>query len=274
LAQGVGGGARAAGPIPGDPTALFGKSTAQARSEQNLISYAEKTYRPLRPGEFYSAGFLTENRKLAYGNVLGTVTPEEVATLAPPTTALQFAKIGIVPPKGAAYQVGDSLLIAKRITNYEGYGDIILPTGIAQVVEVSPTQATAVLVQMFYRVHNNQVALPLERFTPGGDQRAVPVADGIEAEVITPRTPDFLTEQQSVLFLNKGRADGVAPGDVFELVRTPQERYDAASTIAQTMAKVQIVRVGEHTSSGLVVRVDQADVKPGTRARQVAKLPS
>jgi len=273
-AQGVGGGARAAGPIPGDPTALFGKSTAQARSEQNLTAYAEKTYRPLRPGEFYSAGFLTENRKLAYGTVLGNVTPEEVATLAPPTTALQFAKIGIVPPKGAAYQVGDSLLIAKRITNYEGYGDIILPTGIAQVVEVGPTQATAVLVQMFYRVHSNQVALPLEHFTPGGDQHAVPVADGIEAEVITARSADYLTEQQSVLFLNKGRADGVAPGDVFELIRTPQERYDAAATIAQQMAKVQIVRVGEHTSSGLVVRVDQADVKPGTRARQVAKLPS
>jgi hypothetical protein len=273
-AQGVGGGARAAGPIPGDPTALFGKSTAQARSEENLVAYAEKTYRPLRPGEFYSAGFLTENRKLAYGSVLGNVTPEQVATLAPPTTALQFAKIGIVPPKGAAYQVGDSLLIAKRITNYEGYGDIIFPTAIAQVVEVSPKQATAVILQMFYRVHNNQVALPLERFTPGGDQRAVPVADGIEAKVITARTADYLTEQQSVLFLDKGRADGVAPGDVFELIRTPQERYDASSTIAQTMVKVQIVRVGEHTSSGLVVVVDQADVKPGTRARQVAKLPS
>ena len=127
---------------------------------------------------------------------------------------------------------------------------------------------------MFYRVHNNQVALPLEHFTPGGDQRAVPVADGIEAAVITARTADYLTEQQSVLFLDKGRADGVAPGDVFELIRTPQARYDAAATIAQTMVKVQIVRVGEHTSSGLVVVVNQADVKPGTRARQVAKLPS
>jgi len=272
--QGVGGGARAPGPIPGDPTALFGKSTAQARSEQNLVSYAEKTYRPLRPGEFYSAGFLTENRKLAYGKVLGTVTPEEVATLAPPTTALQFAKIGIVPPKGAAYQVGDSLLIAKRITNYQGYGDIILPTGVAQVVEVGPTQTVAVLVEMFYRVHNDQVALPLEHFTPGGDQHAVPVADGIEAMVITPRTSDFLTEQQSVVFLDKGRADGVAPGDVFEVIRTPEQRYDAAATTAQLMAKLQIVRVGEHTSSGLVVRVDQADVKPGAHARQVAKLPS
>jgi len=272
--QGPGGGARPTGPIPGDPTALFGKSNAQARSEQMLRAYAEKSYRPLRPGEFYSAGFLTENQKLAYGQVLGDVTPEQIATLAAPTTALQFAKIGITPPKGAAYQVGDSLLIAKRIPTYGAYGDIILPTGIAQVIEVGPTQAVAELRNEFQRVHNGQVALPLERFTPGGDQRAVPVADGIEAEVIQARSEDFLTEQQSVLFLNKGRQDGVAVGDVFEVVRTPEERYDAAATTAQPMAKLQIVRVGEHTSSGLVVHVYQANVRPGDRARQVAKLPS
>jgi hypothetical protein len=272
--EAAGGGARPAGPIEGDPTALFGKSNAQARSEQMLVAYAEKAYRPLRPGEFYSAGFLTENRNLPYGKVLGRVTPEEVASLAPPTTVQQFAKVGIVPPKGASYQVGDSLLIAKRISSYSGYGDIIYPTGIAQVVEVGPTQVTAVVVNEFYRVNNNQVALPLERFTPGGDQRAVPVANGIEAEVIQARTPDFLTEQQSVLFLNKGREDGVAPGDVFEVISTPVERYDAAATIAQPMAKLQIVRVGDHTSSGLVVHVYLANVKPGNHARQVAKLPS
>jgi hypothetical protein len=127
---------------------------------------------------------------------------------------------------------------------------------------------------MFSRVYNGQVSLPLEHFTPGGDQRAVPVADGIEADVIQARTADFLTEQQSVLFLNKGREDGVSPGDVFEVMRTPEPRYDAAATIAQPMAKLQIVRVGDHTSTGLVVVVYQANVKPGNHARQVAKLPS
>ena len=47
---------------------------------------------------------------------------------------------------------------------------------------------------------------------------------GIEAEVVEARSNNVLTEQQSILFLNKGRADGVAPGDVFELWRTPEAR--------------------------------------------------
>lgn len=272
--QAPGGGLRSAGPIPGDPTALFGKTNPQANSEAMLVAYGEKSYRALRPGEFYSAGFLTENQKLPFGEVLGDVEPPQIANLMPPTTANQFSRIGIVPPKGAAYQVGDSLLIAENLTSYAGYGNIIWPTGIARVVEVSPKQTTALVLDQFRRIRIGQVALPLERFTPGGTARAVPVSNGIEATVVQARSSNVLTEQQSVLFLDKGRADGVAPGDVFELWRTPEARYDAAATVAEPMARLQIVRVGEHTSSGLVIRIISADVKPGTSARQVAKLPN
>ncbi len=269
-----GGGARAAGPIPGDPTKLFGRTDPEAASQEDLVAYAEKAYRPLRPGEFYSAGFLTENQNLSYGEVLGDVEPPMVANLQAPTTALQFNRIGIIPPKGAAYQVGDSLMIAARITSYSGYGDVIWPTGMARVTEVGEKQTTAIIINQYQRIEIGQVALPLERFTPSGSARAVPVADGIDAKVIQARSKNVLTEQQTILFLDKGREDGVAPGDVFELWRTPEERWDAAATVAEPMARLQVVRVGDRTSSALVVRVISADIRPGTVAKQVAKLPN
>jgi LysM repeat protein len=269
-----GGGARAAGPIPGDPTKLFGTSNAEGATGDKLVSYTEKAYRPLRAGEFYSAGFLTEDQKLSYGEVLGDVEPPMVANLQAPSTANQFSRIGIVPPKGATYQVGDSFIVARRITSYAGYGDVIVPTGLVRVIGVTPQQATALVLEQYGRIRIGQVALPLERFTPGGSARAVPVADGIEAKVIQARSQNVLTEQQTILFLDKGRVDGVAAGDVFELWRTPQERWDAATTVAEPMGRLQIVRVGEHTSSALVVRVISADIKPGTTAKQVAKLPN
>ena len=40
------------------------------------------------------------------------------------------------------------------------------------------------------------------------------------------------------------------------------------------MATVQVVHVGERTSTARVVRVVQPDIPAGTEARQVAKLPS
>ncbi len=271
VAQGRGA-VRAAGPIAGDPVALFGHPGAQPAAE--LAGYTERSYRPLRPGEFYSAGFLTEDKDLPFGAVRGDVVPMQIATLQSPTTASQFGRIGVIPPKGAAYQVGDSLLIAIRRPTYTEYGDVIVPTGIARVVEVTPDQAIALVLDQFWRIRIGQVALPLERFTPGGTARAVPVSDGIQATVVAARSEAVLQEMQTVLYLDKGRADGVAPGDVFELWSTDEPRWDAANTVAEPIGRLQIVRVGEHTSSALIVRLNTADIAPGTPARQVAKLPT
>ena len=105
----------------------------------------------------------------------------------------------------------------------------------------------------------------------------MPVSDGIEAEVIQARSANVLTEQQTILFLDKGREDGVAPGDVFELWRTPEERWDAATTVAEPMGRLQVVRVGDHTSSALVVQRHLGRHQAGHHGqagRQAAELSS
>lgn len=274
MPAGQGGAVRPGGPIPGNPTALFGRTDDQSRMQDELVAFRERSYSPLRPGEFYAAGFMSEGKSLPYGEVLGDVVPPQIGTLEPATYARQFKRIGVKAPKGATYQVGDSLLLAMRRPTDGAYGDVIVPTGIARVIEVNPSEAIALVLQQFERIVIGQVTLPLERFTPAGNARAVPVSDGISAEVVTKRSETVLAEPQSVVYLDKGRADGVAPGDVFELWSTPTERWDAATTVAQPIARVQIVRVGEHTSSGLLVNIISADITPGTRARQVARLPN
>lgn len=274
MPAGQGGAVRSAGPIPGNPTALFGRTDDQSRMQNELVAFRERSYSPLRAGEFYSAGFMTEGKSLPYGEVLGDVVPPQIGTIEPTTYARQFKRIGVKPPKGATYQVGDSLLLANRRQTEGAYGDVIVPTGIARVIDVTSAEVIALVLQQFDRIVIGQVTLPLERFTPAGNARAVPVSDGITAEVVAKRSETVLAEPQTVVYLDKGRADGVAPGDVFDLWSTPEERWDAATTVAQPIAKVQIVRVGEHTSSGLLVNIISADITPGTRARQVARLPN
>ena len=230
---------------------------------------------PLRPGEFYSAGFLTEGKKLAYGEVLGDVEPPQIANLQSPTTASQFSRIGIIPPKGAAYQVGDSLMIAERITGYSKYGDVIWPTGMARVIEVGPKQTTAVILNQYKRIRIGQVALPLERFTPGGTARAVPVSDGIQAEVIQARSrgrPDRAADDpvprtrggRTAWRLATCSSSGARPRSAGTRPPPSRSRWRACRSCAS----------GEQTSSALVVRIISADINPGTSARQVAKLPN
>jgi hypothetical protein len=77
-----------------------------------------------------------------------------------------------------------------------------------------------------------------------------------------------------VVFLDRGRQDGVALGDQFELRRTAVERPNAVDHVNEVMATVQVVHVGEKTSTARVIRVTQPDVPAGIEARQIAKLPS
>ena len=77
-----------------------------------------------------------------------------------------------------------------------------------------------------------------------------------------------------VVFIDKGRADGVAPGDLFELRRRPERLPDGTLRVNEVMATMQIVHVRERTATGMLLNVISPDIPPGTDVMQVAKLPS
>ena len=47
-------------------------------------------------------------------------------------------------------------------------------------------------------------------------------ADGVRGTLIGGRGRQDLKEPQMVVFIDKGREDGVAPGDLFEMRRRPE----------------------------------------------------
>ena len=208
------------------------------------------------PGEFYSAGFLTENQKLPFGEVLGNVTPPDIPTVQSPTTAQQFHRIGITPPEGRGLPGRRLAAHRHAVTSYEGYGRYRGPDRGGAGGRGEPEAG--------HRRRPGAVQADPDR--PGG-----PAARAVRARRERPRgaglrrhrgrghpgraTTTSSRSSRPSCSSNKGRADGVAPGDVFELWSTPTQRYDAAATVAEPLARLQVVRVGEHTSSALVVRL-------------------
>jgi hypothetical protein len=83
-----------------------------------------------------------------------------------------------------------------------------------------------------------------------------------------------LKEPQMVVFIDKGREDGVAAGDLFEVRRRPERSSDGMIRINELMATMQIVHVRDHTATGVLLNVISPDIPPGTDVMQVAKLPS
>jgi LysM repeat protein len=245
----------------------------QAESLEGLRAYVDQPYQPLRAGEFYSAGFLTEERDLPYGIMLGTVTPQQIRNLSERAAVTLFSEVAVQAPSGATYAVGDSLLVIVRELGFEGYGQIIVPTGMIRITGQSQNQYLGVVVAVYGAMRNGQQTIVAERFQPGPKVRAVPTADSLSGAVIGARELRELKHPQNHVFINVGKSQGVMPGDVFQIRRIPGPRVGAPDTIDELMASGQVVRVGERHATLLITDVVSPDIPPGMRVVRVASLP-
>ena len=223
----------------------------RARSVAEILkAYTDQPYRPLRPSEFYSSGFLTENQRLPYGQVLGPVTPSQIKATSSRANALPYSTIALAAPRGATYEVGDTLLMVRIGEEVEPYGRAIVPTGLAQVTEAIEGHYLANIVAVYGPIRNGQQVLPVESFTQGAGVRAVPIADGVRGALLGGLGRQDLKEPQMVVFIDKGREHGVAPGDLFEVRRRPRKLSDGTVRVNELMATLQIVHARGRTATG------------------------
>jgi hypothetical protein len=254
-------------------TPLFGPRRADMLQE-TIRTYIEQPYRPLRRSEFYSSGFLTEGEDLPFGKVVGPVTPQQIRSEGGNASALPYSLIAVEAPRAATYQIGDTLLIAQLGGELRPHDEIVMPTGLARIVDTVSGRYIASVDATYGPIRNGQRVLPAEKFTPSGTEHAVAVSEGVHARLLGGPGRQEMKTPQMVLFLDKGRADGVAAGDLFELRRRPERLTDGGQRINELMATLQVVHVREHSATARIINVVSPDIPPGTDARQVAKLPS
>ncbi len=224
-------------PPPPEPSLTYltvfeRRRTAGQEVRDVLKAYSNRPYRPLRRGEFYAAGFLTEEEK----------------------------------------HVGDSLLVVRIDRDIANWGKVVVPTGVARVTEVQRHQVLADVIMQFYPVRDDQLVLPLEPFKDPGQVRPTPVEEGLEGTVIAARDIHVLPGPQQIVFINRGRAEGVSPGDVFEVFK-PATGVPGTSS-EQVQMTLEIVHTRDHSSSGLVLNIDRPHLVPGMPVRLIRKMPS
>jgi hypothetical protein len=251
---------------------LFDSQRARSVAEI-LKAYTDQPYRPLRQSEFYSSGFLTENQRLPYGKVLGPVTPSQIRATSSRANALPYSTVALSAPRGATYEVGDTLLVVQIGKEIEPYGEAVVPTGLAQITESVDGHYLANVVAVYGAIRHGQQVLPVESFTQGSGSRAVPIADGVRGALLGGLGRQDLKEPQMVVFIDKGREHGVAPGDLFEARRRPARLADGTLRVNELMATLQIVHARDRTATAIVLSVVSPDIPPGTDVVQVAKLP-
>jgi hypothetical protein len=260
-------------PEPEGPGTIFDRQATKEQQVRDVLRlYANQTYRPVRRGEFYASGFLTEGEDLPWARVMGNTAKPSIPVLTDPGIAGQFSEIAIVPPEQASYHVGDSLLIARLDRKLDPWGEVVVPQGVGRVVAVQERQVLAQVIMQYGRIREGSLALPLEPFKDPGVVRPAAVEQGLEGHLIAMRDAHVLASTLQVLFIDKGRADGVAMGDVFEAYRPASGEVGGRSE--EVRVQLLVVHTREHTASVIVIGMSNPALDPGMPVRLIKKMPS
>jgi LysM repeat protein len=260
--------------VESNETIFDRRRTSRQQVQDVLRAYAEQPYRPLRAGEFYAAGFLSEQEDLPWAQVIGSTATSAITRLSPGSTASMYEEIAIRPPGNASYHVGDSILVARidRGVPTGRWGEVVVPVGIARVTSVEDAQLLARVVGQFGRVHDGQLAMPLEPFRDPGQVRPTAVEKGMVGKLIEPRDVHPIAGAQQYFFIDKGRSDGVTLGDVFEAYKPAGGYLGAASE--EVRAVLMVVHTREKSSTGLLIQITHPGLENGLPVRLIKKMPS
>lgn len=243
------------------------------RPNESLRAYVNADYRPLRAGEFYSARFLTEGRSLPYGRMLGPVSPPQIRYIREGQPAYLYDQVGVLAPEGASYASGDTLLVVQESLGFEGYGEMVIPTGLVRITGKDDNQYLGEVIQVYGPIRFGQHVLVAGRFAPGPKARAVAVSDTLRGRVLGSREQSALKTPQNQVLIDLGSGHGIRAGDLVEVWREPASRPGAAYSTAEVMARGQVVRLGERSATVLLTSIVSPDILPGTPIRRVASLP-
>jgi hypothetical protein len=152
---------------------------------------------------------------------------------------------------------------------FEGTGEVAIPTGRLQVTQVGEDEVIAQVIQAFGWVRVGDLvsegrAFPLEPGVhptgPGG---------GLEGRIFAFEDELDVHVPGDIGFVDLGSADGLAIGDVLAGVRD-----DAADWTGRPLAYFQVVGVEEETATlRLLSSFSPIDVRPGLRVVVDQKMP-
>ena len=115
--------------------------------------------------------------------------------------------------------------------------------------------------------------MPIEPFRDPGTVFPTPIENGMSASIIDVRDLHPLPGARNIVFIDRGREDGLTPGDIFEVVR-PNPPEASPDGLLQQVAMLQVVHVRQRSASAAIIQISNLGVKAGAPIRLIRKMPS
>jgi hypothetical protein len=226
-----------------------------------------------RAGEQHEAPYLDrDGGPRNAGSVVGTGEVSGIIEAADRVHYELGENVYVTLPKGTTTAVGDRFYTFTLDTSFGSRGQIVVPTGVVQVVRVgvSPEATTARIVQEFGAIQLHQGILPLT--TSPGVSTLTPVEHGVATKVLWVNDDAVLPTLQYYVVLGVGDKEGIHPGDRFTLYRPAVPMPESPIVLPSVdIATAEVVRVNKYGSTAVVVSHDQPAIHTGIAARLTAQ---
>ena len=239
------GGAHVTAPKPIQPAPPApGAETAEVGSR--IIIPEEQIYPIIDKYAMISAGFVNEEET---GDTIAGSQEQGKSIFG-------FNDIVYVSMRGAdSVNIGDKYLIftslhkVKHPKTHRYFGRLIKGLGLLQIIAKDPAAKvlTARITLSFDAIEKGNMLTPYQEPMPiyNSSQKKSKDISGYILEVTDKRS---INSQSDVVYLDKGNADGVEPGDDFLVYEEPDEKDFPRKVIGD----VQVLLVKEHTSTAVV----------------------
>ena len=257
---------------PPPPPSTAGRTVFKRPNQDTRLGLTVNRPPPRRNSgrlRFYSSGYLTEDEQFPWAEVLGATDEPTLSTLTATSAATVYEQIDIRAPENATYHIGDSLMLSRLSRRVPNWGRIVLPTGIARVVAIEGRVVRAKIETQFERIADGQVALPIEPFRDRRGVNPVPIENGMRGSVIVTRNLHPVTGLYNVVFIDRGRVDGIVPGDEFEVIVDPGDSELPTTRIGL----LQVTHVRQRSAAVVVMGLNGVGVRPGAVVRLIRKMP-
>jgi len=167
--------------------------------------------------------------------------------------------------QGTEARVGDRFQLFTVSRSIEDVGQVVLPTGVATVTDVTSEAVVAVVDKEFHRITIGDFIGPIPSYGLERGQMAQDVMGGSAAMVMGGARGSGLQDLNDVVFLDLGRMDGIGLGDEFDLL-------NPAAGAGVVEGVLQVVGVSEETSAARIINMVDAVFSQGVVVRLARKM--
>lgn len=166
---------------------------------------------------------------------------------------------------GGTPRVGQRYQLFRVDRVIEGVGQVVIPTGLATVSDVSDGDVVAIVDKEFHRIGVGDFIGPVPSYPLVRGQYAEPVSSGPSAMIMGFARGSSLQDLNDIVFLDLGADDGIALGDEFELVNR-----DAGAHVVE--GRLQVVGVSPHSSAARITNMVDAVFRQGLVVQMSRKM--